>query len=156
MSNHSFIVGSQAFFTKYEDFQPKDIDILELVDSPDGFKNVMQIHLNGKCIFRWRTMTPEEFIEITISSGLGMNIGKFLVPEFCEKIGFTIDHLKQLEPMLYKLDKKHFYEKTIYNFYVENNGFFLTDDQLDKVYDVYKQSRQQSVIEPEPINEETE
>jgi hypothetical protein len=56
-----------------------------------------------------------------------MVIGKFLIPEFNELINFTIDDLPRLEPLLNRLDDKHKYEKIIYDSYIENNAFVLTD-----------------------------
>lgn len=56
-----------------------------------------------------------------------MQLGKFLVPTFIEAIGFTIDDLKKLQPLLDNLDDKHKYEKVIYNTYIQNNDFTLTD-----------------------------
>lgn len=57
------IVGSRAFFEGLEGFTPKDIDILELVDNPTGFKDVRQFKFRDKCVFQWRRMPIEEFIE---------------------------------------------------------------------------------------------
>ena len=37
------VVGSKAFFSSYDDFNPKDIDYLELVDKGDVFSNFMQV-----------------------------------------------------------------------------------------------------------------
>ena len=70
-----------------------------------------------------------------------MVIGKFLVPEFCAEIGFTIEDLPRLEPLLAKLDEKHKYEEIIYNAYIENNAFVLTDEQRAAAYESYKVSR---------------
>ena len=70
-----------------------------------------------------------------------MRVGKFLVPEFAEYIGLTIDDLKKLDSMFEELDEKHQYEVLIYNSYIDNNGFFLTDEQRDEAYRVYKEAR---------------
>lgn len=136
-----FLVGSQYFFNKFEDFQPKDIDHLELVDNPTFFKNSLQITGQGKCLFQWRRMTSDEFVSITLKNNLPMAIGKFLVPEFNKEIGFTIDHLKQLQPLIDNLDDKHLYEKVIYDAYIQNNDFYLTDEQLLNSYKEYKKYR---------------
>lgn len=70
-----------------------------------------------------------------------MQLGKFLVPTFIEAIGFTIDDLKKLQPLLDNLDDKHKYEKVIYNTYIQNNDFTLTDEQLQKAYLKYKHNK---------------
>jgi hypothetical protein len=43
--------------------------------------------------------------------------------------------------MIDNLDIKHLYEKVIYNSYIENKSFVLTDEQRDKAYLLYKQGR---------------
>lgn len=70
-----------------------------------------------------------------------MQIGKFLVPEFVQEIGFTIEHLKKLKPLAEKLDGRHKYEKVIYDAYIENGAFKLTEEQRSKAYEQYKLAR---------------
>ena len=64
-----------------------------------------------------------------------MEIGKFLVPEFISLIDLKISDLKKLQPLIDNLDDLHKYEELIYNAYLENDDFYLTEDQL---YDAYK------------------
>lgn len=135
------LIGSQYFFKDIPGFKSKDIDTLELVDKPSGFKISYQLTGNGKCIFKWKKMSPEEFIKITLKNNLPMEVGKFLIPEFCKEIGFNITHLKQLKPLIDKLDDKHKYEEIIYNSYLENNEFFLTEEQRWKAYQKYMEYR---------------
>lgn len=85
-------------------------------------------------------MSPEEFITVTLHCS-AITLGKFLVPEFNKEIGFTISHLKQLKPLVDKLDNKHLYEKVIYDSYILNNDFYLTEDQLMQAYNEYKKYR---------------
>lgn len=70
-----------------------------------------------------------------------MQLGKFLVPAFVEAIGFTIENLKRLQPLVDSLDDKHKYEKVIYDSYIENGEFKLTDEQLQKAYLEYKNNK---------------
>ena len=70
-----------------------------------------------------------------------MVIGKFLVPEFCNEIGFSIEDLRELVPLIEKLDKKHKYEEIIFNAYLENGAFILTDEQRAAAYKSYRESR---------------
>ena len=51
-----------------------------------------------------------------------MQIVKFLVPEFVQEIGFTIEHLKKLKPLAEKLEGRHKYAKVIYDAYIENGS----------------------------------
>lgn len=134
-SKQRFRVGSSYFFGE----QGTDIDEVEFEDSPRLYRNVMQFRKkDGKrCLFKWRKMTPDEFVEYTLNSKLPMEIGKFLVPEVAEFLGFTIEHLKQLAPVVDRLDDKHKYEKVIYDAYLENGEFYLTDEQRNEAYTEY-------------------
>ena len=85
-------------------------------------------------------MTADEFVEYTLNSKLPMEIGKFLVPEVAKYLGFTISHLKKLTPVVEKLDNKHKYEKIIFDSYLENNGFYLTQEQRDDAYIEYRKA----------------
>lgn len=87
-------------------------------------------------------MTPKEFIDYHKQCNCGLFLGKFLVPEFCKEIQFSIEDLKQLDNLIILLDDKHQYEKMIYDCYLENNDFILTKEQKDKIYNEYKKSRQ--------------
>ena len=70
-----------------------------------------------------------------------MVIGKFLVPEFCNEIGFSIEDLPKLTPLIEKLDKKHKYEEIIFNSYLQNGDFILSEEQREKAYFSYLESR---------------
>lgn len=136
-----FLVGSNYFFKDIEGFKSKDIDKLILVDEPVGFKFTRQTTGLGKCIFEWKRMTADEFVEITLKTKCPMIVGKFLIPEFCQEIGFTIEHLKQLKPLFDAIDIKHRYEKYIFDAYLINNDFVLTPEQKKIIYEEYKKRR---------------
>lgn len=134
-----FRVGSSYFFGDLG----TDIDEVEFEDNPKLYKNVLQFRKTDKkrCLFKWRKMSADEFVEYTLNSKLPMEIGKFLVPEVAQYLGFTIEHLKRLEPVVKRLDPKHQYEKTIYDAYIQNNGYWLTAEQRQQAYMEYKASR---------------
>ena len=140
------LVGSNAFFKDIEGFTSKDIDILEFVDNPTDFKNVRQFKFPHKCVFQWRKMPVNELIDITLFRNFPMEIGKFLVPEFIKEFKLSIDDLKRLEPIIAKLDDKHKYEEVIYNAYLENNDFVLTDEQRQKAYKMYNKYRNELAL----------
>lgn len=141
MNKNWILVGSNYFFKNIKGFHSKDTDYATLIDNPIGFNYVRQT--SGKfCLFEWKRMPPEEFISYTLNKGPTMQIGKFLIPEFNNEIGFTIEHLKQLAPLIEKLDDKHKYEKIIFNSYIENNSFTLTEEQRLKAYEEYKKYRE--------------
>ena len=138
-----FLVGSNVFFRGYfEDFVSKDIDTLVLEDNPVGYQNIRQFHLKDRCIFQWRRMGKDEFIDLSLERGLGMELGKFLVPEFARELGMDIDDLERLRPLAEKLDEKHLYEKVIYDAYIKNCCWVLTDDQRAEAYRVYKECKE--------------
>lgn len=135
------LMGSQYFFSKYPNFKSKDIDEIELVETQD-FKYMRQLTGQGKCLFQLRKYSSkEEYINWALQSSIGMVIGKFLVPEFCALIDFTIDDLRRLAPLIERLDAQHKYEEIIYNSYLENNAFVLTEAQRDLAYKSYNESR---------------
>lgn len=133
----TFIVGSTYFFSKYKDFISKDIDELNIVDKMIGDSNSLRFKLNNKDVFFYKNLSKEEFIKDTLDSKLFMKAGKFLVPEFCDWINFTIRDLSILKNCFDKIDKKHLYEKYIFDCYLKNNKFVLTEKQLDKAYKIY-------------------
>ena len=135
------LVGSNVFFKDIEGFTSKDTDILEFVDNPTDFKNVRQFKFPNKCVFQWRKMPIDELIDITLFRNFPMEIGKFLVPEFIKEFKLSIDDLKRLKPIIAKHDDKHKYEEVIYNAYLENNDFVLTDEQRQEAYRVYNKYR---------------
>ena len=135
------LVGSNVFFKDIEGFTSKDTDVLEFVDNPTDFKNVRQFKFPDKCVFQWRKMSVDELIDMTLSRNFPMEIGKFLVPEFIKEFNLSISTLKRLKPLVDKLDDKHKYEEVIYNSYIENNDFYLTDSQLNDAYKIYLKYR---------------
>lgn len=137
-----FKIGSQVFFNEMSDYKVKDNDWLAIVDHIIGNKTMINAKINNDDIFMYRNnLSKNDFIEDTFKSDLSMRAGKFLVPEFVKYIGFTIDDLRQLNSIFDKLDDKHKYEKIIYDAYIENNDFILTNEQLNKAYDEYKKYR---------------
>lgn len=135
------LVGSLYFFKDIENFAPKDVDTLLLVDNPIDFKYNYQLTGKGKCIFKWKRMSPDEFIKISLNRKCPMELGKFLVKEFVDEIGFTIDDLKALKPLRDSLDDKHKYEAVIYDAYITNDSFSLNKEQLMSAFEIYKKYR---------------
>lgn len=135
------LIGSKYFFSCYNDFQSKDIDELSIIET-DEFLQIRQITGRGRCLFLLRKHdTKDEYVDWALKSSVGMVVGKFLVPEFCAEIGFTIEDLPKMEPLIKILDDKHKYEEIIYNSYIENGSFTLTEEQRDRAYNSYKKTR---------------
>lgn len=137
----SYLMGSKYFFSRYSDFVAGDEDRIEIIDT-NNFKQVRQLTGRGKCLFQLkRHDNKQEYIDWALKSKIGMVVGKFLIPEFCNEIGFLVQDLPTLRPLINKLDDKHKYEEIIYNSYLENGSFTLTDEQRDRAYASYKASR---------------
>ena len=144
----SFIIGSTYFFKdKFNDFESKDIDELIILDKPlnvsDKSIKVLNAKINNKDVFFYWPLTKEEFIQDTLNSDLPMKVGKFLVKEFAKDyLNMSIDELKKFENVFEKIDNRHKYEKLIYEYYIENNDWILTNEQLIKVYNIYKENKE--------------
>lgn len=136
-----FQMGSSYFFSKYPDYVQKDYDDLCIMDTFIFPGNVMNMKIKGKDVFMFRNMPKKGFIDDLLESKVYMKAGKFLVPEFNEYIGFTIEDLKSILHCFNSMDDRHTYEKVIAESYIENNGFFLTDSQRDKAYEEYKKKK---------------
>lgn len=135
-----FIIGSQYFFRQYPGFKSHDSDFIELLDT-DEFKKKRIIRGQGKDIIQLKKKSKEALINDALHETLAMCVGKFLIPEFNKAIGFTIDDLPKLQPLIDRLDEKHLYEKIIYDSYLENNNFILKDIQRDAAYESYRRAR---------------
>lgn len=135
------LMGSTYFFSCYPDFNSKDKDEVEIIETSE-FSQIRQFTGKGRCLFQMkRHSSKEDYINWALKSKIGMVVGKFLIPEFCDQIGFTIEDLPRLHVLVDRLDNKHKYEEIIFNSYLENGAFMLTDEQRAKAYASYKQTR---------------
>ena len=136
------IIGSSVFFEGIEGYKAKDKDIMCIQPKPlPRGLHVLNMKKEGEDIFFWSPLSKEEWIEDTLTCGVPMRAGKFLVPQFVEYLGFTIEDLKRLEDAFNDMDEGHRYEKIIYDAYIKNGGFFLTEEQRMKAYEEYKKGR---------------
>ena len=136
-------MGSSYFFDRYDDYKIKDNDELHIVDEfifPNRVCMNMKL-FDGNDIFIFKNTDKQEYINDVYESGVNMKVGKFLIPEFNKYINFTIDDLKSLQPMFDNMDEKHTYERVIFESYLKNGDFFLTDEQRMEAYKEYKRSR---------------
>lgn len=137
-----FNIGSNVFFKDYDDYVIKDYDMLCIMDNwLLETTNVINSKKDKNDIFYFKDMTLEEFIEDTLTCKTPLRVGKFLIPEFVEYIHMTIKDLQKLEKRFDELDDKHKYEKVIYDSYIKNNSFTLTDEQRQRAYAEYKKYR---------------
>ena len=136
---HKIVVGSNAFFKNHPNFSSgHDIDIIYIIDQPlfgYGFK-IIHKQTDDK-IFVYNSGKDRLLRSIAHE----FEACSFLVPEFAKYIDLTIEDLKRLEYWFDKLDDKHKYEKLIYQYYLINNDFVLTEEQLNEAYKIYKKFR---------------
>lgn len=137
-----FEMGSGIFFKGMPGFKSKDIDYLYIME---GFTlqktNVLHFHIGNEDKFLFRDMDKQGFIDDVENTGVMMKACKFLVPEFNEYIGFTIEDLKSIRRFFENIDEKHKYALNICDAYIENNSFTLTDEQRKAAYEEYKKYR---------------
>lgn len=134
-------IGSRAFFEGMAGFHPKDSDTLVLQAAPCGYRFVRQLHTAGRCIYYWRLMAAGEYIDYALEKGPAMQLGKFLVPPFAGAVGLTISSLARLRPLVDRLDKTHAYERIIFEAYIANGSFTLTEGQRLAAFREYQAER---------------
>ena len=140
--NKRILVGSNYFFKDCEGYKTTDMDYIVMVEKlPVSLLSTKRA--SGEDIAFVKRRAPERFVYEALNTKTPPILyGKFLVPEFNAEIGFTIDHLKQMEPVFDKMDEKHKYLKSIFNSYIENGEFVLTDEQRRAAYEEYKKERE--------------
>lgn len=144
MNSNLIQVGSRRFFGGLKDYQSDSNAFVQVIDAPKGFSFVKETNLYGRHLFQWARLAPQEYVEYALKKGAPEQIGKFLVPEFCSEIGFTLSDLRQLEPLLDKLDEEHKYYRLIYNAYMANGDFTLTDEQRQAAYEEWRRNEKRA------------
>ena len=75
-----------------------------------------------------------------------LDIGHLLIPKANEELGITIEHLKPLtaiaDELIGQFDGLYDYHKIIYDAYLANGSFELTEKQRLAAYHAYKNARQ--------------
>ena len=140
-TNKRFLVGSRAFFSGLDGFTPKDYDYLTFVEKGNGFEKYCQYTDGRCCYFVWVARPKDDLIQVALTSGPAMQVGKFLVPEVAEALGLTIQDLEKLQPLIDSLEPKHAYERVIYEAYLANDAFTLTEEQRSLAFAAYKAAR---------------
>lgn len=139
-----FKIGSRAFFGNMPDYKEGDCDVLLVLDKwPEEFKKTIFSCGVTKCdTFFMKQMTKEEYIAETIETEDIKRVFYYMVPEFVQFIGLTIDDIKRVEPVVRKLENtRHKWYINVYESYIANGGFYLSDEQREAAYDVFKRTR---------------
>lgn len=137
------LIGSSVFFKEYNDFTPHDTDYVLFEDHPQLYKIFAHINTKSEDIFAYKQMSKDEFLEYELEhcKKAKMAVGKLLVPELVKYMNITIDDLKKFKFAIDEIQENHSYEKIIYDAYIKNNDFILTQEQRDKAYQEYKKYR---------------
>ena len=139
-------IGSRVFFGEMPDYQENDCDVLFILDQwPEEITDTRFSCRKEKCdLFFMKEQTKEQYINdiLQVEKVHASRVCFFLVPEIAQLIKLTIDDLKRVEPIVAMLkDTRHAWYYTLYESYIENDGFFLTDAQREKAYEEFKSAR---------------
>jgi len=136
------VTGSRAFFSGMEGFKPKDVDVVILVNAKNVPFQWMRQTSNGAVdVFEIVRHPKEELIAHAVRKARPMAIARFLTPDFASAIGLLPSDLPALKPMRDALDPKHGYLGVIYDAYVSNGSFELTDEQRLAAFNAYQACR---------------
>lgn len=141
MTQKRILVGSRVFFACMNGFHSKDTDYLILVSEPKHFNWRRETSMRGICTFEYKQEAARNMIARTIEQGDALLLGKFLVPEVLQAIDASMEDIKPLEALLPKLDEKHKYQSVIFEAYMTNKAFTLTNEQRTEAYNQYLLAR---------------
>ncbi|MCH5307629.1 MAG: hypothetical protein J1E37_06060 [Prevotella sp.] len=136
------LTGSRAFFSGMEGFHPHDSDYIEIVEPKDVdfyYKNCKKEGTD--CIFQNVRRPKDKRIRWALKYENPMSLCNFLIPEFAREFNITIEDLETLRPMRDMLDRRHQYLGVIYDAYIANGDFTLTDEQRQTAFDEYTKER---------------
>lgn len=152
------MIGSRAFFDGMPEFAPKDTDTFVWVADPKGFTHYRQTAISGQHIIEWRAMPKDELLKYSMrDKANGLEFGKFIVPEFADLVGLTIDDLKRLrDHYADRIDANHRYQLVICEAYLDNGAFTLTDEQRETAYQAYRNERKSQAAGEEQAAVEAE
>ena len=101
-------------------------------------------HKNDICHFYYRNTSVKNIISYITATNGKMLCASLLIKDFAEYIGLTITELKTnetLKILFETMPPKWQYINCVYKLYIENNGFYLTDEQRKYVYEIYLKER---------------
>lgn len=134
------LVGSRSFFGSMPYFNSKDTDYVRFEKLPDG--EIYQRLVGWKTdYFIFGTTDKEVLLDFIESTGDYLHVAPFLSPAVCKIIGFRPEELPRIEKYVKLVPPKYRYYEKIYNAYVENDDFYLTEEQRAAAYKVYREAR---------------
>ena len=141
-----FLTGSKYFFGNCEGYEPTitDTDYIEIIENAD-FRRIRLIHdENGFEVYQWALRPKAQIFEEFEHFPNSTAVCSLLVPEFNEVFGITYLDLIKVENVINNLTGKLSYYKVIYDAYMKNGSFVLTDEQRQAAYEVYKKNKKPS------------
>lgn len=129
------------------DYQGHDYDTLMILDKwPEYVEDTrFSCRKEKSDLFFLKEQNKEQYINeiLQISEQTyASRVCHFMVPEFVNHIGLTIEDLKRVESVVRLLENtRHKWYCVIYDAYIKNNGFYLTEEQKQEAYNVYKTAR---------------
>lgn len=138
---NAYKVGSWVFFNQFNDYKIHDYDYII-------FENNIYKHIYNQETKEDIHVIPSsdklELIKIfgNINGKYQTMISAFLFPEVIQKLNVTIDDLKEIKQQMEVLKTIKPYLYAIYEFYLENNKLELSQEQLEKVYEIYKKDKE--------------
>lgn len=137
-----FLTGSRYYFDGIEGFNPHDTDYIIIVDKMKTVYN--HVHNNNTCYFYYRNSTLKNIVSYIIAKNTSLICASLLHKDFAEYIGLTITELKTNDKLMILFENmpiKWKYLHYVYKSYIENNGFYLTDEQRMHAYNLYCDAR---------------
>lgn len=152
-----FLTGSLSWFEGIDGFKPHDTDycvFLEGKETIDDIKieskdkvNDFQIgtHIrdekNKKCFFVLRYNNKNDIIIASLMSCYLPVLCSLCDPNIAKYLGITVNDLLPFKKFINYFSYRYFYIKKIYEYILLNNDFYLTREQLNNVYNIYKETK---------------
>lgn len=133
-------VGSGVFFRRFKDYEVHDIDYVCIVDHYT-LGSPMRVKIEDEDLFLTEDFPKERWLYETVQCGYGLQAGKFLCPDIINHLHLEIEDLERLKECIDRMDDRHHYLQMIYQFYLDNRKFELTEEQLLEAYNDYKKTR---------------
>lgn len=137
--------GSRAFFSGMEGFVPHDSDVVCVCGEGEHqnflYKRSFPNKQERGCEFHIVLTDKDKLIRWELKHGRPMCLGHYLLPEFCQLFGITLEDFEKLRPLYERLDKFHLYERIIFDAYIENGEMTLTERQRKAAFDEYLNER---------------
>lgn len=139
-------VGSSVFFGDMPGYEAHDVDYVCLLDRPlvPG-RQVMNMKRRTAGVlcdyFLMVDTAKEEMLRRTLEADEPLRAGKFLAPELATHLGMAVDDLRLLDTLFTRMDEKHRYEYVIYQAYLANGSWQLSESQRAEAWKAYREGR---------------